>query len=354
MKRVERCFALTLQIAVLFVEAAGCSNYSSLTPGWGGSGGSDDASTGSGGADGSSTGIGGSGGATTGSGGSGAATTGTGGSSGTTSGSGGASGTTTGSGGAAGSSTGSGGSSGMTTGSGGSSGTTTGSGGSSGTTTGSGGSSGTTTGSGGAAGSSAGSGGVAGSSAGSSGSAGSSTGSGGSAGTSADSGGGGAGGVADAGVGKDSGDGGGPYSPLCSDVPLTGAGEVPTKGGVCTPTDTQLCYKTCGPLSIGFKSETCTGGSYVEQSSCSFPDGDYSCYRIPPVISATCPTTTPQATQPCTVAECVLCNVAGNYLDSMGDEKQGYCVCAAAGDSGTRKWSCASTTSWPCPGGNGC
>ena len=48
------------------------------------------------------------------------------------------------------------------------------------------------------------------------------------------------------------------------------AGEAPTKGGVCTPSDTQLCYKTCGPLSIGFKSETCTGGVYVEQSGCSF------------------------------------------------------------------------------------
>jgi hypothetical protein len=149
-------------------------------------------------------------------------------------------------------------------------------------------------------------------------------------------------------------DGGGNFTPLCSAVPLTAAGVAPTKGGVCTATDAQLCYKTCGPLSIGFKSETCTAGLYVEESGCHFPDQDYSCYKIPTAISATCPTTVPQASQPCTVAECVLCNVAGNYLDSGGASKVGYCVCPAAGASGTSKWSCASTTAWPCPAGRGC
>jgi hypothetical protein len=133
------------------------------------------------------------------------------------------------------------------------------------------------------------------------------------------------------------------------------AGEVPTKGGVCTATDSQLCYKTCGPLSIGFKSETCTGGLYVEQSGCSFPAGqNYACYKIPPTISTTCPTTAPQASQACTVAECTLCNVGGTYLDSGGASKEGYCVCPAAGTSGSRKWSCASSTAWPCPAGQGC
>src|SRR6185503_21121380 len=87
--------------------------------------------------------------------------------------------------------------------------------------------------------------------------------------------------------------GGGTFSPLCSAVPPTAAGGEPTKGGVCTAADTQLCYKTCGPQSIGFKSETCTGGLYVEQSGCSFRAGmDYSCYKIPATISAACPTAT--------------------------------------------------------------
>ena len=30
------------------------------------------------------------------------------------------------------------------------------------------------------------------------------------------------------------------------------------KGGACAPTDSQFCYKTCGPESVGVKSEMCT------------------------------------------------------------------------------------------------
>ena len=102
-------------------------------------------------------------------------------------------------------------------------------------------------------------------------------------------------------------------SPLCTDVPLTDAGVAPIKEGVCTASDTQLCYRTCGPQNIGFKSETCTNGKYAEQSGCSFPKtGDYACYKIPSQIDATCPTTVPQATKPCTVNACVLCNVNNN------------------------------------------
>lgn len=145
----------------------------------------------------------------------------------------------------------------------------------------------------------------------------------------------------------------GMFSPLCSDVPPTAAG-VPAKGGACAEKDPQLCFKTCGPLSVGFKSETCMNGAYVEQSGCTFPDADYACYKIPTTVSASCPTTAPQATMPCDVAMCTPCNVDGNYLDSSGASKMGYCVCPTAGDSGMRKWSCASATAWPCPLGKGC
>lgn len=145
----------------------------------------------------------------------------------------------------------------------------------------------------------------------------------------------------------------GNFSPLCSEVPATGAG-APTKGGACTASDSQLCYKTCGPQSVGFKSETCTNGAYVEQTGCSFPDADYSCYKIPATVDATCPKMPPQATMACDVAMCTPCNVDGNYLDSSGASKQGYCVCPEAGEMGMRKWSCASSTSWPCPLGKGC
>jgi hypothetical protein len=143
------------------------------------------------------------------------------------------------------------------------------------------------------------------------------------------------------------------FSPSCDAVPVTAAGP-PTKGGACTPTDSQLCYKTCGPQSIGFKSETCTGNVYAEMSGCNFPAGDYSCYKIPATVSATCPATPPQASMPCTVAKCTLCSVAGNYLDSSGASKIGYCVCPDPPATGPSKWSCATTTAWPCPAGQGC
>jgi hypothetical protein len=150
------------------------------------------------------------------------------------------------------------------------------------------------------------------------------------------------------------GGGGEMFTPLCAGL-TTAAAAAPTKGGACTATDPQLCYKTCGPQSIGFKSETCMGALYAEQSGCTFPStGDYTCYKVPAAIDATCPTVAPKASDPCTVAQCTLCNVGGQYLDTSGASKPGYCVCPAPGASGTSKWSCASTTSWPCPGLQGC
>jgi hypothetical protein len=148
----------------------------------------------------------------------------------------------------------------------------------------------------------------------------------------------------------------GSFSPNCAAVPVTAAGMAPAKAGACAASDTQLCYKTCGPQSLGFKSETCTNGAYVEQSGCAFPTGmDYSCYKVPTAVDASCPAMPPQASQPCTVAACTLCDVGGSYLDSTGASKPGYCVCPAAAVAGAvRKWSCASGTAWPCPAGQGC
>ena len=146
------------------------------------------------------------------------------------------------------------------------------------------------------------------------------------------------------------------YEPLCADL-VTGAGISPTKNGICVDTDPQFCYKTCGPQSIGFKSETCTAGVYVEQSGCSFlPDMDYSCYKIPDAIDAACPTdAAPQASTICEVSTCTLCNLNGGYLDSSGAAKTGYCVCPPpSATTGVSKWSCASSTAWPCPAGMGC
>jgi hypothetical protein len=147
----------------------------------------------------------------------------------------------------------------------------------------------------------------------------------------------------------------GGFEPLCSGL-LTADRVAPTKNGICLDTDPQLCYKTCGPESIGFKSETCVAGVYVEQFGCSFQeDRDYSCYKIPTTIDASCPKTVPQASTVCTVAACTLCNINGGYFDSSGASKSGYCVCPAPSDAtGVSKWSCAMSSAWPCPGGKGC
>lgn len=146
----------------------------------------------------------------------------------------------------------------------------------------------------------------------------------------------------------------GMFTPLCGAL-TTAANVAPTKGGACTADDPQLCYKTCGPQSIGFKSETCTSGAYVEQSGCSFkPDLDASCYKIPTTLDPSCPAAAPQAGTECTVEACTPCSdSSGTYLDSSAAPKIGYCVCPES-TSGTRKWSCASLTAWPCPQGMGC
>ncbi len=149
---------------------------------------------------------------------------------------------------------------------------------------------------------------------------------------------------------------GGMYTPSCAAVGNTAAGVAPTKGGACTAADPQLCYKPCGPQNTGFKSETCTAGLYQEQSGCSFPaEADYSCFKIPTTQDATCPATTITASTACTTNMCTVCSDAmGNYYDSQNNLKVGYCVCPAPGASGTSKWSCASSTAWPCPVGKGC
>jgi hypothetical protein len=135
---------------------------------------------------------------------------------------------------------------------------------------------------------------------------------------------------------------------------MTAAGVEPEKNVSCTAADPAVCYRTCGPRSVGYKSETCNGSLYVE-GDCAFPTGvDYSCYKIPATISASCPTTIPQASQACDVAECTPCNLNGMYNDSSGAAKVGYCVCQPPNSAGMRRWSCASSTAWPCPSGQGC
>jgi hypothetical protein len=162
--------------------------------------------------------------------------------------------------------------------------------------------------------------------------------------------------------------GGGFGQPACPTN--TVAGVALAKGVACDTTmgDPALCYKTCGPVKTGVKSEMCMTAGYQEMSGCSFDmTANYACYKIPAAANSTCPVgdggagtyLTPQASQPCTVDQCVLCNstggiVGGSYLDSNGNSKTGYCVCQAPNSAGTRTWSCSSDTAWPCPAGMGC
>jgi hypothetical protein len=135
-----------------------------------------------------------------------------------------------------------------------------------------------------------------------------------------------------------------------------------TKGGPCTPTDQQFCYKTCGPEKTGVKTETCTtAGTYAEMSGCSFdPSKDYACYKIPTAANTQCPAgVTPMGSMACDVPHCVLCNslggvVGGQYNDSSGAPKVGWCTCQEPNSAGMRTWTCASDTAWPCPLGRGC
>jgi hypothetical protein len=133
------------------------------------------------------------------------------------------------------------------------------------------------------------------------------------------------------------------------------------KGGACGPTDLQFCYKTCGPQKLGVKSETCTtAGTYAEMSGCNFDPGrDYSCFAIAAQANPACPAAPPQAATACDVPACTVCNSmqglsGGGYVDSAGAAKVGFCVCQPPDATGTRTWSCASDTQWPCPLGAGC
>jgi hypothetical protein len=131
----------------------------------------------------------------------------------------------------------------------------------------------------------------------------------------------------------------GPPVPPC----LTGE----AKNGACTAAvpEGESCYKTCGPDSVGFKLETCTGGLYVEGLCQYASDKDYSCYKVPSPVPP-CPEET-QAAMACDTPACQTCGPT--YLDSVGAEHIGYCDCSAAG-----KWTCGSTSSnsWPCQPGS--
>ena len=175
------------------------------------------------------------------------------------------------------------------------------------------------------------------------------------------------GGTTGSGSGGLSGSGGVSGSAGASDAGGTTFGEpaclsTVMRGIQCGPQDQQLCYKTCGPERTGVKAVMCsTAGTYTEMSGCAFdPYRDYSCYAIPSAANAACPTdVTPQASQSCDLPHCTLCNslgglYGGQFIDSTGAPKVGWCTCQVPNAAGVRIWTCASDTAWPCPLGAGC
>jgi hypothetical protein len=127
-------------------------------------------------------------------------------------------------------------------------------------------------------------------------------------------------------------------------------------GAACTTevkdagcTGSAVCYRYCGPESQGYKSEICNGSKFLE-GDCTFSDTtNYACYSLTSV--AACATTPPTTGSTCTISTCKPCgsSTTTGYKDSSGSAKIGYCVCTSDG-----KWSCAGTTTWPCPNGTGC
>ncbi len=145
------------------------------------------------------------------------------------------------------------------------------------------------------------------------------------------------------------------FSPACFMGP-TEAGEEIKKGTPCTSADPPVCYRPCGPNQTGWKAETCLAGVYAE-GDCTFPpEKDYGCYAIPNVIdeSACGVDAAPAATDECNAPLCMTCNFGGFYQDSGSNAKEGYCTCREPDKEGVRRWTCASTTAWPCPFNQGC
>jgi len=101
-------------------------------------------------------------------------------------------------------------------------------------------------------------------------------------------------------------------------------------------------YKTCGPKSVGFKSNLLRG-RLRRAVGLQLPAGDYSCYKnshnhrrdLPHCGRA-------QASTQCSVADCVPCNLNGNYLDSTSATSRAT-VCAQPRRPGHGQWTCAST-----------
>jgi hypothetical protein len=137
------------------------------------------------------------------------------------------------------------------------------------------------------------------------------------------------------GAGTGSGSSGGLSGyPLCT---------VETKGAACSE-EGLVCLKTCGPQSVGSKTEVCTAGVTVEgacEFDCSDTSINWGCFANLGTAPE-CPAGT-QAAMPCTVPACEPC--AGAYLNSAGVPKIGGCICVGA--SGAEKWSCAVATAWP-------
>ena len=117
------------------------------------------------------------------------------------------------------------------------------------------------------------------------------------------------------------------------------------------------CWKTCGPVSAGFRNCSCdASGTLKCTAACLYEPGqDRSCFALPDPVPS-CPPhpadaapRLPQATTACQVDPCRPCgsSTEAGYLDSGGAPHVGYCICVPNPDTGQSVYSCAKVTEWP-------
>jgi hypothetical protein len=109
------------------------------------------------------------------------------------------------------------------------------------------------------------------------------------------------------------------------------------------------CAVHCGPDGIGSRTCTCSSSDW-RCSSCTYPEGDYTCYQVPATVGPCDSATLPTVGQACERPACEVCGSSTSraFYDAAGYPHVGYCICK------DEKWACSVTRDWPCPGADGC
>jgi hypothetical protein len=146
------------------------------------------------------------------------------------------------------------------------------------------------------------------------------------------------------------GNAGGSSGTVTPPQPPTLPGAECTLGALATLCSTagSVCYTYCGFENLSYRSVTCSNGQLTTGPCTIPPTTNFACYSLDSVTS--CGASPPTSSTNCSVPSCQACGASTGtgYYDSNGTARAGYCVCSNG------RWSCASPTSWPCPGKTGC